>query len=774
MSHRVPAEGPLDAKIAILGESPGKNEWAKGRPFIGESGDILNDALRAVGLRRRDVYITNVIKDHLPPWGDRKKSFFFKGEVATQEYLEGIRDVMLELQEVRPNVVVPMGNYALWAMRQHEGIMKWRGSILESRILPGQKIVPTLHPAFFINSRIFWHRLPLFEWDFQKAVRQSTFPEIVLPNPEIIVDPSPEQMRDAVDRFSKADYLICDTEWYGPNDLAYIGFSDSKDYAFVIPFTSQFALRAYRDIMGSGVPIVSQNGWAFDIPGLWRQGIEVANPSDDTMVMWNCCWASLRAKGLDTLSSVLTDHPYYKEDVEFVGRDDELGQYYCGTDCVVTTECFEKIRDEEFPITKADKGYEITKSAFPYFIEATKQGILIDDELRREMKAAHLETADRIEDALGKTIGHSINCRSSKQVINFLFDRLFPMYKIKRTKRTSKQDYLMDIAGSCGINDVQMILGAIIRVRQNRNIVSRYLHDGIVDTDGRARTNWNLAGTRSGRFSATKPWWPGLPFQTVPDDVRSMFIADPGHVFIGFDYEQAEAFVVAVLSYNHELLEDLLNRIDIHTKLAAMLPFGKTYDELMAEIATKGKDKVRERVIAKTCRHALNYIEGAGTFQLTVNKEWLDTGIGIGATEAQSMRNQYLEINSGLMPWWEEVKVQMRTDKYIDNSFGRRRMVLGRITEDSHREMVSYYPQSTVADLCTQSIVKVARKLPYAQVLLHMHDGGMFQVPYERREEAYGVMMEEVVWPIRVKNEMLTIPAEGKMGYTWGDMGKPF
>lgn len=773
----VPAEGPLDAKIMVLGESPGKNEWARGKPFIGQAGDILNDVFRASGIPRSSVYITNVIKDRLLPHGDHKRSFFFRDGHPTHEYLEGILDVVKEIQEVKPNVVMPLGNYALWALMHHEGIMKWRGSILESKSVAGQKVVPSLHPAFFINSRIFWHRLPLLEWDFQRVVRESEFPEIRAPNPTIIVDPTPQEMIDAVERFTSGDCVMIDTEWYSANNLAYIGFSDSKDFAIVIPNTSQHALRAYRAILESDVPKDTQNGWGFDIPALYRQGLEVNNPGDDLMVAWHSCWASLRAKGLDTICSVLTDQKYYKGDVEFVGKDDTLGQHYCGTDCVVQWEALDKVKKEEFPVTNGNVGYEITKSAMPFFIEASKQGILIDDELRVRMKEIHLDKANELEDALSQTLGYTINCRSSQQVIKLVHDQLLPMYGIKRTKRTSRQEYLMDIAGSTTSEPAKLILGSIIRVRQNRNIVSRYLHDGIVDTDGRVRTNWNLAGTRSGRFSSSKPWWPGLPLQTVPEDARSIFIPDPGYVFIGFDYAQAEARVVAVLTYNHDLLDAMDEGEDIHTMLAAQLPFNKTYEELLAEIEVhlsngKSKDECRPRFISKKSRHAFNYVEGADTFALHVNREWIDTGIGISRTEARDIRKMYLDINPGLEPWWDNVRVTIRQQKYMDNSFGRRRWVLGRITEEVVREMVSYFPQSTIGDLCTQAIVKVCRALPYCQVMAHMHDGGLFQVPEEKLPEAYETMMDVVEWPIRVEKEYITIPADGKVGYSWGEMGK--
>jgi hypothetical protein len=56
--------------------------------------------------------------------------------------------------------------------------------------------------------------------------------------------------------------------------------------------------------------------------------------------------------------------------------------------------------------------------------------------------------------------------------------------------------------------------------------------------------------------------------------------------------------------------------------------------------------------------------------------------------------------------------------------------------------------------------------------MAHMHDGGLFQVPIAELDESYETMMDLVEWPIRVEKEYITIPADGKVGYNWGEMGK--
>ena len=72
MSEYVPGEGPGDANFAIVGEAPGSHEDRIGKPFVGPTGDLLEEMLSEVGVHRSEVYLTNVVK-YQPPGNDIKK-----------------------------------------------------------------------------------------------------------------------------------------------------------------------------------------------------------------------------------------------------------------------------------------------------------------------------------------------------------------------------------------------------------------------------------------------------------------------------------------------------------------------------------------------------------------------------------------------------------------------------------------------------------------------------------------------------------------------------
>ena len=145
----VVGEGPLNAEIMLIGEAPGKVEDETGRPFVGPAGKLLDTLLLEAGLRREEVYITNIVKCRPP--GNRDPSDY---EVkACTPYLE--RQILI----IRPRVIVALGRHsAAWlysrAGLKFRSITRERGGV--HRIVLGYPLlgdyvkaylIPTLHPA---------------------------------------------------------------------------------------------------------------------------------------------------------------------------------------------------------------------------------------------------------------------------------------------------------------------------------------------------------------------------------------------------------------------------------------------------------------------------------------------------------------------------------------------------------------------------------------------------------------------------------------------------
>jgi uracil-DNA glycosylase len=127
--------GNPEAELMLIGEAPGRNEDEQGEPFVGRSGQLVNRMLGQVGLRREDVYISNVVKSRPPDNRDPKRD-----EVeACRSWLDE------QIRIVDPRVVVTLGNFAVKALLgTKEGITSLRGRTYEFQ---GRTLVPTFHPA---------------------------------------------------------------------------------------------------------------------------------------------------------------------------------------------------------------------------------------------------------------------------------------------------------------------------------------------------------------------------------------------------------------------------------------------------------------------------------------------------------------------------------------------------------------------------------------------------------------------------------------------------
>jgi len=136
----VHSEGNRQADLLFIGEAPGANEDAEGRPFVGKAGQLLNKIIESIGLKREDVFIGNVNRCRPPQ--NRQPTLV---EAAT------CRPFLLrEIAVVRPKIIVVLGNTATQNLLDTKvGITKLRG---EFQDYFGVKVMPTFHPAYLLRD----------------------------------------------------------------------------------------------------------------------------------------------------------------------------------------------------------------------------------------------------------------------------------------------------------------------------------------------------------------------------------------------------------------------------------------------------------------------------------------------------------------------------------------------------------------------------------------------------------------------------------------------
>ncbi|MEM4848236.1 MAG: type-4 uracil-DNA glycosylase [Ignisphaera sp.] len=141
--NAVPGEGAKISKTMFIGEAPGATEDEMGRPFVGAAGKLLTLTLESLGVKREDVYITNVVKCRPP-----------QNREPTEEEIESC-SIYLESQIllIKPNIVVTLGNIAgkkifSLASKPWNGVTRMRGKVYDLSILGLElRVIPTIHPA---------------------------------------------------------------------------------------------------------------------------------------------------------------------------------------------------------------------------------------------------------------------------------------------------------------------------------------------------------------------------------------------------------------------------------------------------------------------------------------------------------------------------------------------------------------------------------------------------------------------------------------------------
>ena len=128
------------ADLMFVGEAPGADEDIQGIPFVGRAGQLLTKIIEAIGLKRDDVYIANVIKCRPP--GNRNP------EPDEVEACEGF--LFRQIDSIKPKVIVALGTFAAKALlKTTDPISRLRGRVYQYR---GAQLVPTFHPAFLLRS----------------------------------------------------------------------------------------------------------------------------------------------------------------------------------------------------------------------------------------------------------------------------------------------------------------------------------------------------------------------------------------------------------------------------------------------------------------------------------------------------------------------------------------------------------------------------------------------------------------------------------------------
>ena len=789
----VKPDGPIPARILLVGEAPGHEEELKGVPFVGASGQELNRILHEAGIMRSECFVTNVCR--VRPEGNRIENFIamkkkditpahilLKDKYVLKPIIDGYEMLRHEIETVKPNVIIAFGNTALWALTGRMGIKKWRGSMLRydgglisSGLQP--KVIPAYHPAAILRQ---WELRAITVQDIRRAAKQASS-RVYENEPKwsFALRPSFIQAIHQLDRLigmldKEPLWIEFDLETRAGH-IACAGFSWSLVDAICIPFMcveskegywrdtweeAAVVWRIYKLLTHPNILLRGQN-LLYDSQYTYRHWHFTPRVAQDTMISHHVAFAGL-PKALDFQASMYCNHYVYWKDEgknwdKSVGEE-QLWAYNC-VDCVRTRECGEA----ELKVIEQLGLQEVHKFQQQLFwpvLQSMNRGVLIDKKVRNEFAMELQEELSKRENLFQRVLGHSLNPRSPLQMQKLFYEDLkLPVIISRKTGQpTLDDDALTRLSAKEPI--IRPLLKAISEYRSLGVFLSTFVQAEL-DYDGRMRCSFNICGTKTYRFSSSENAFgsgtnlQNLPKGTIakePEDlelpnVRKLFIPDPGFTFFDMDLDRADLQVVVWEAEDIELKQMLREGVDMHIENTKLLFGGASYTK-----------ESSERQVAKMWVHGCNY--GGGPRTMAQN-------CGITVHQAEKMRDRWFQAHPGIKKWHERTEHQLRTRHYVENKFGYRFFFFDRI-DGLLSEALAWQPQSTVACTINRAYLNIYNNLPEVWTLLQVHDSLAGQFPTHLKDWAVRRMKEEaqIVIPY---DDPLIIPVNIKTSaVSWG------
>lgn len=547
---KVKASGPWDAKIAVVGMAPTREEVRLGIPFVGLSGQILNEGLSLNRVPREAVFVTNVVEY---PITGATIFALSPDDLATEK-----ARLVDELNEVQPNVIVALGNDPLQVLCGLDSITKWRGSILPTTLeglTRTMKVVPSIHPAWILRGMSKWKSV-FHHVDLKRAIEESESPNIHLPERNCLVNPSFKDVMAYIEEAQSKEFLSWDIECVRNTDVVtHVGIGWSEHEAMCIPFfynlsnnywTEQEEVavwRALANLLQSNIPKIGQN-LAFDWLYMWNSGIYPRNIWIDTMLLHHCLYLDFGqtktvgapTKATDSpghslafITSQYTKSPYYKDDAHTwsAKEGDSVFQAYNCRDVMIPVEAGLKMKKEAEECGQWEFYLRYYVRPFLHALRMEWTGVKVDVPLQQRARVEVELMCRDLQKRINERVGWNINVSSPQQVKKLIYvEKGYTVRKDRKTGQpTANKATLEYFARSKGDETLRLI----IELRGLRDLKSDLLDKEL--PTGRLHTHYRIGGTAGARWSSSEPTLPiltGTNLQNIPRKgiARELFIAD--------------------------------------------------------------------------------------------------------------------------------------------------------------------------------------------------------------------------------------------------------
>ena len=412
-------------------------------------------------------------------------------------------------------------------------------------------------------------------------------------------------------------------------------------------------------------------------------------------------------------------------------------------------------------------------------------GVKIDKVRKEELFVFFSKLMEDTKAAINLDLGFEFNINSHQQKKKVFSDLLGIKLETKKGKGTETCDAAAMLNYIEDYPLYRPFLILLLEYASLRVFTTNFLGMKL-DDDDRARTQYKIAGTGTGRLASTKNIWGyGANFQNIPEkgkinlryalevmedvedsevdysdlyiegeivlpNVKKIFLADEGYEIADLDYSGADIMIVAADSECKWLLDFFAN------------PKGKVYKYIASDFFQR-EITDNEYKTYKAIFHGTNY-------GLMAAK--LATMGGISVRQAQQLQDFYYKLNPEVKVWQDRVKEDIFKKGFISNIFGREGWFLNRNDATLLNKALAFKPQSTIADLVNHGMDNIKRNYSEVKLKLQVHDSAVIQYPLIKNEFYRKACREAMEISLPFKTP-ITIPADIKVSsISYGDCSK--
>jgi DNA polymerase-1 len=476
----------------------------------------------------------------------------------------------------------------------------------------------------------------------------------------------------------------------------------------------------------------------FDLNVLARHGITL-RAIDDTMLMSYALDSGRGPQGMDELAERHLGHacmPFSKV-IDFApGKKKGEKTFaevplpkateYAAEDADVTLRLWLKLKPRLVAERMTTVYETLERPLLPVIAEMERHGIKVDKAILARLSSTFSQGVHRLEEEINGLVGHKFNFGSPKQLGELLFDRL----KLPGGKKTKSGQWetraglLDDLAANEELpDDARALINKMLEWRQLTKLRSTYtdaLPHYLHPQSNRIHTSYSLAATTTGRLASSEPNLQNIPIRTKEGrEIRTAFIAEPGHKLISADYSQIELRVLAHIADIPQLKKAFDEGLDIHAMTASEM-FGVPVKDMPGEVRRRAK--------------AINFgiIYGISAFGLA-------NQLSIPREEAGDYIKTYFRRFPGIRDYMDETKKFAHEHGYVTTIFGRKMHYPEINTRNPsmrsflERASINAPIQGSAADIIRRAMARMPAALETAglksvRMLLQVHDELVFEV----------------------------------------------